>query len=100
MPEATDEKKQVRVTILGQSFTLVTTGDPRETEKLAAEVDELMNSIAVRSQNLDSTRVAVLASMHLADRLRAAEAELKGISDRVQVKARALNELLDQLRKE
>jgi cell division protein ZapA (FtsZ GTPase activity inhibitor) len=98
MPGAADEKKQVKVTILGQTFTLVTTGDPHATEKLAAEVDQLMNSIALRSQNLDSTRVAVLASMHLADRLRTAESELQGVNDRVQVKARALNELLDQLR--
>jgi cell division protein ZapA (FtsZ GTPase activity inhibitor) len=91
------DRNQVKVTILGQTFTLVTTGDPRDTERLAAEVDELMSSIALRSHNLDSTRVAVLASMHLADRLRSLEAELRGVNDRVQIKARALHELLDQL---
>jgi cell division protein ZapA (FtsZ GTPase activity inhibitor) len=91
------EKKQVQVTILGQSFPLVTTGDPAATESLAAEVDDLMHSIASRSRNLDSTRVAILASLHLADRLRTTEAELKSITGHVQDKAKQLGELLDQL---
>jgi cell division protein ZapA (FtsZ GTPase activity inhibitor) len=71
------DKKQVRVTILNQSFTLVTQGDPREMMDLADQVDELMNSIARRSPNLDSTRVAVFACLQLADRLRAQEASVK-----------------------
>jgi cell division protein ZapA len=64
------DKKQVRVTILNQSFTLITSGDPKEMVELANQVDELMNSIARRSPNLDSTRVAVFACLHLADQLR------------------------------
>ncbi len=64
------DKKQVRVTILNQSFTLITSGDPKEMVDLANQVDELMNSIARRSPNLDSTRVAVFACLHLADQLR------------------------------
>jgi cell division protein ZapA len=63
-------RQQVKVTILNQSFTLLTTGDPRDMIELANQVDELMNSIARRSPNLDSTRVAVFACLHLADQLR------------------------------
>lgn len=96
MDSAGGDKKQVRVTILGQSFSLLTTGDPAETYALAHEIDELMTGIAARSQNLDSTRVAVLACLHLADRLRAIEAELAGLKDRVDRKARQFSGLLDQ----
>lgn len=70
------DKKQVRVNILNQSFTLITSGDPREMMDLANQVDELMNSIARRSPNLDSTRVAVFACLHLADQLRSQKVAL------------------------
>ena len=42
------EKSPVRVTILGQSYTLRAQGDPAEVERLAQNVDELMHTIAAR----------------------------------------------------
>ena len=69
-------KKPVRVTILSQSYTLLAKGDPREVEELAQSVDELMLSIAAKAPNADTTRVAVLACLHLADRLRSLEQDL------------------------
>jgi len=96
MDSSGGEKKQVRVTILGQSFTLLTTGDPSETVALAHEIDDLLTGIASRSQNLDSTRVAVLGCLHLADRLRGIEGELSGLKERVDQKARQFSGLLDQ----
>jgi cell division protein ZapA (FtsZ GTPase activity inhibitor) len=63
-------KQQVKVTILNQSFTLLTQGDPQEMMELAQQVDDLMSSIARRSPNLDSARVAVFACLQLADQLR------------------------------
>ena len=63
-------KKAVRVTILNQSYTLLTRGDSREVEDLARSVDRLMLSVAARNPNADSTRIAVLACLELADRLR------------------------------
>jgi cell division protein ZapA len=63
------EKQPVRITILGQEYTLLSSGSPREVIELAQEVDDLMLSIARRQPNADSTRVAVLACLHLADRL-------------------------------
>ncbi len=56
-------RKQVKVTILNQSFTLFTEGDPQEMIDLAGRVDDLMNAIARKSPNLDSTRVAVYACL-------------------------------------
>jgi len=88
--EESGAKKQVRVTILNQSFTLLTLGDPREMEDLAQQVDDLMNSIARKSPNLDSTRVAVFAALHLADQLRNREAT-------VQDKMREMTGILEQI---
>ena len=70
MEGALPEKQPVRVTILSRSYTLLTGGDPREVEELAAGVDALMLSIAAKAPNADSTRIAVLACLHLADKLR------------------------------
>lgn len=64
------DRKQVKVSILNQSFTLLTSGDPQEMIELANQVDELMASIARKSPNLDSSRVAIFACLHLADQLR------------------------------
>jgi cell division protein ZapA len=89
-------KEIVRVTIFNQSYSVSTSGDPRDTEELAQEIDELMSAIARRAGNLDSTRTAVLACLHLADRLRTAERQLAMLRDSVDHKSRDLGSLLDQ----
>jgi|SRR5947209_18093716 len=76
------EKQPVRVTILSRPYTLLATGDPRETEAVAASVNELMLSIAAKAPNADSTRIAVLACLHLADKLRVLERELEELRQR------------------
>src|SRR5437588_11970651 len=77
MESGTPDKQSVRVTILSRPYTLLATGEPREVEEVAASVNDLMLSIASKSPNADSTRIAVLACMHLADKLRALERELR-----------------------
>lgn len=89
-------KQVVRVTIFNQTYSVSTSGDPHDTEELAHEIDELMSSIARRAGNLDSTRTAVLACLHLADRLRTAERELAVLRESVQDKSRDFASLLDQ----
>jgi cell division protein ZapA len=89
-------KEIVRVTIFNQTYSVSTSGDPRDTEELAQEIDELMSAIARRAGNLDSTRTAVLACLHLADRLRTAERQLAMLRDSVDHKSRDLGSLLDQ----
>ena len=71
------EKQPVRVTILSRPYTLLASGDPREVEQVAESVNDLMLSIAGKAPSADSTRIAVLACLHLADRLRLAERELE-----------------------
>jgi cell division protein ZapA len=97
MAAMSSDKKQVMVSILGQTFPLVTTGDPSDTEALAQEVDDLMSSIATRSRNLDSARVAILASLHLADKLRQTEGELKALNGKVEERTRQLSALLSEI---
>ena len=87
--------KTVRVTIFHQQYTVSASGDATEIESLAQEVDELMTSIAQRAGNIDASRVAVLACLHLADRLRGIERELAHLKARVNDKSRQFSVLLD-----
>lgn len=89
-------KNSVRVTILSQPYTLLASGDPGEVESLARSVDELMSTIASKSPNADSTRIAVLACLHLADRLRTLERDLSAMKERVDRKTDRLALLLEQ----
>jgi cell division protein ZapA len=95
--ESTPEKQSVRVTILSRPYTLLATGDPREVEEVAANVDELMLSIAARAPNADSTRIAVLACLHLADKLRMLERDLNLLKTRVDRKSEEFAGILEQL---
>jgi cell division protein ZapA len=95
--EPIPEKQPVRVTILSRPYTLLATGDPREVEEVAAGVNELMLSIAARAPNADSTRIAVLACLHLADKLRNLEREFQGLKERVDRKSLEFALMLEQL---
>jgi cell division protein ZapA len=94
--DATDtNKRTVRVSIFNQSFLLTTDADS-PAEELAQQVDELMSSIARRAGNLDTTRTAILACLHLADRLRTVERQLEALRDGISLKTRDFAMLLDQ----
>ena len=77
-------KRAVRVTIFNQAYTVRTAGDPADTEALAAGVDELMHRIADRARTDDGSRVAVLAALHLADKLRGLERRARELEARVE----------------
>jgi cell division protein ZapA len=94
--ESASDRQPVRVTILSRPYTVLATGDPREVEEVAASVNELMLSIASKAPNADSTRIAVLACMHLADRLRALERDLGKVKARVDRKSDELLGILEQ----
>jgi cell division protein ZapA len=70
-------RQPVRVQIFNQSYSLLVEGDPQDVQEIAQRVDDLVASIASRTSSSDSTRLAVLACLHLADKLRAAEKQLK-----------------------
>jgi cell division protein ZapA (FtsZ GTPase activity inhibitor) len=92
-----DDKQSVRVTILSRPYTLLASGDPREVEQVAASVDELMLSIAAKAPNADSTRIAVLAALHLADKLRLAERELDELRQRKDTNSAGYAAMLERL---
>jgi len=85
----------VRVTIFNQSYSLVASEEPGRIEELAHRIDELMSSIAARAGNVDTTRVAVLACLHLADQLESLEQQLAELKNKVEDKAREFSVLLD-----
>jgi cell division protein ZapA len=97
MDAAESRKQTVRVNIFNQVYSVATAGDPQDTIEAAHEVDELMSSIARRAGNLDSTRTAVLACLHLADKLRNAESKLDSLRESVAQRARSLDSLLNRL---
>jgi cell division protein ZapA len=87
-------RQPVRVHIFNQSYSLLVDSDPREVQQIAQQVDELMASIADRASSSDATRVAVLACLHLADKLRAAERQLQVFEDKSGRIANLLEEAL------
>ncbi len=97
MDSAVPGKQTVRVTIFNQSYTLRAAASAAETEALAARVDELMSTIAARTGSGDPARVAVLACLHLADRLRSLEQRLKQIEHWCASRVGPLSAMLDEV---
>ncbi len=97
MDGSSPDRQPVRVTILSRPYTLLATGDPREVEEVAAGVNDLMLSIAAKQPNADSTRIAVLACLHLADKLRTMERDLNQLRARIDRKSEEFAGMLEQL---
>ena len=90
-----NEKRPVRVSIYNQEFTLLVPGaDAAQELQLAAnEVDELMSAIA-KSGNMDTSRVAILACLHLQDRIHSLELDMERFRS-MEERTRELASLLD-----
>jgi cell division protein ZapA len=97
MEPSPPEKHAVRITILSRPYTLRTQGDPKEVEELAASVDDLMMAIASKAPNADSTHIAVLACLHLADKLRRLEEDLSTLKKHVDRKTEKFAGMLEEL---
>src|ERR1051325_5288635 len=91
------EKQPVRVTILSRPYTLLASGDPREVEEVASSVNELMLSIAAKAPTADSTQIAVLACLHLADKLRLVEREIQELRQQNDSRSHEYAALLERL---
>ncbi len=90
------DKKPVKITVAGQTFTLLVPGDPADVLRLASEIDEMMSRIVAHSGHVDSMRAAILTCMHLADRARTLERELEDIRRRIGDKTRTIAGILDE----
>ncbi len=95
-PAPAREKKQVRVNIFNQTYTLLTADEPGDVDRLAQTVDDLMRSYA-KAGNIDTTRAAVLACLHLAAQMQGIERDLDSLKKRVADKSREFSLLLDQV---
>lgn len=97
MDSVVPDKQSVRVNIYNQSYTLRASGGAAETAALAARVDELMSAIASRTGTSDPARVAVLACLHLTDRLQSLERQVAHIQDWCSTKPGTLSAMLDEV---
>lgn len=89
------DKKLVRVIIFQHPYTLRSSGESGDTENLAHVVDELMTQIATRTSGADPTRIAVLACLHLADKVRHLERDASALQGRLEELDHKLADLLD-----
>ena len=91
------ERQAVRVTIFSRPYTVRSSGTREEVEALALEVDNLMHAIAERFPSADSTHIAVLACLHLADRVRELNRGMRDLKDDLGAKTQHVAGMLEQL---
>ncbi len=78
----TNEAKKFTVTILGQSYTIVSDEDEERVLQAAALVDASMQGIIQKANGLDPEKVAVLVALKYASKLLAQESIMQNISKR------------------
>ena len=101
-PPVSDANNSVRVEIFDQAYNLRGT-DAAYILKLAEYVDAKMRSVAEQTQTVDTSRVAVLAALNIADELHLLKrSREEGTSDylkRAHHLADALEEVLEDKRR-
>lgn len=65
--QAKKPAQRVVVEIFGETYPLKTTDDPERLKKLAKGVDRLMKQMASGVRSFDSTKIAVLTALQIAD---------------------------------
>ncbi len=92
-------QEAVRVEIFDQEYRVKGSLDPEYLEVLAKYVDGKMRSIATRSHNVDSVRVAVLAALNIADEYHQMKSKYETAAEQVERKVGECTEVLDQFLK-
>jgi cell division protein ZapA len=98
-PEAllADSRSQVvAVEIFGQRYPIRSTLDPAYVAELATYVDEKMQSAADETPTGDTTKLAVLAALNIADELFRSRQLETNDSGRLLERAREIERLLDR----
>jgi cell division protein ZapA len=92
----------VEVEIFGATYNVRGPADPEHLENLAAVVDARMRDIASRVSTVDSTKIAVLAALNLAEDVYRNQGtgerrgEIVGFEDRLRDITSRLERLLDE----
>ena len=97
MESSTPEKQTVKVTILNRQYTLRAPADPRDIERVAAQLDDLMLALAAKAPTADATHIAVLACLHLADKLTALEREMEALRESVDQRSEKFRGMIEEL---
>ncbi len=82
--------------ILGQTYHVRIQGSREWAEKVGKIVDETMQEIQSQMRLQDTTKVAILAALNLADRLLILEESKSALANEVQIASRQVVEELDQ----
>lgn len=61
------QKNRLQVTIFGQTYTMMGKASSSYMRMIASHVDDKMKEIAATNPRLDSTKLAVLSAMNIAD---------------------------------
>lgn len=78
----THEAKKFTVTILGQTYTLMSDETEEHIERAAAVVDTAMREILQKIPHIDAQKVAVLVALKYASKFLAQESNMHSISKR------------------
>ena len=89
----------VRIEIYDQEYHVNGSLNSSYLEELARYVDGKMRSIATRSHNVDSLRVAVLAALNIADEYHQMKSRYEATTRQVEQKFGEYSETLDRLLK-
>src|SRR5512146_1354588 len=89
----------VRIEIYDQEYHVKGSLNSAYLEELAQYVDGKMRSIAAKSHNVDSLRVAVLAALNIADEYHQMKSRHEKTTKQVEQKVGEYNEVLDRLLK-
>jgi len=89
----------IRIQIFDQEYHVKGSLNAAYLEELARYVDGKMRSIATRSHNVDSLRVAVLAALNIADEFHQMKSKHEAATRQVEQKVGEYNDALDRLLK-
>ena len=92
-----DAKTPVQVSIFGHSYTIRGDGDQAYVLEVAAYVDRKMREITSRLPVAPLSKVAILASLNIADELFKERAQKQSGSKNLDRQAARLNAVLDEL---
>lgn len=87
----------IRIEIYDQEYNVKGSLNAAYLEELARYVDGKMRSIAAKSHNVDSLRVAVLAALNIADEYHQMKSKFEKTAQQVEQKVGEYNEALDRL---
>jgi cell division protein ZapA len=93
-------ESDIRVVIYDQEYRMRGKLDPEYIRKLGQFVDAKMRSIAARTQNVDSLRVAVLAALNIADEYHQFKAGQEVTAKQFEKRVDEYSDILDQLLKQ